>query len=151
MLFLEHDLVDEGRELLGKKREQPHDGAVFVLRDNRRRLPRFADAAGKRHAAFRELGGGARLVGLEGRAAQNLADAQVSNHLLSERHRHRRFRQAEWTCHGMRKGAGVLNHLLMRLQTNGQRRGPLREQSTKSIFVFLAVMSQLPVLHGPQG
>jgi hypothetical protein len=38
------------------------------------------------------------------------------------------------------------NHLVMRFQANRQRGGLFREQRTEWIFLFFAVMSQLPIL-----
>ena len=45
----------------------------------------------------------------------------------------------------------MADDLRMRLQTDSQRRPPLREQSAKSIFVRFQVMFELPVLQRPQG
>ena len=109
----------------------------LVLRDNRRRLPCFADAAGKRHPTFRQLGGGALLVRLDGRAAQDLSDPEKADCFFTESHRHGRLGQTERAGFGVRCGAGVPDNFRMRLQTNGQRRRSLREQAQNRFsFVF---------------
>jgi hypothetical protein len=48
----------------------------------------------------------------------------------------------------MWKQIGVVDHVLMCFQTNGQRRGPFGQQRAERIFVFLSMMRDLPKFHG---
>src|SRR6476660_8517604 len=151
VLFLEHDLVDEGRELLGEKREQLHDRAVLILWDNRRGLPRFADAAGKRHTTFPQPGGDARLVRSDGRAAQDLSDPEKADCFFAESDGHSRLSQTERADLGARCGARVPDNVRMRLQAHGQRGPPLREESAEPILVGFLEGLEYPVFQRPQG
>jgi hypothetical protein len=87
---------------------------------------------------------------MDGRAAQNLTDPEKADCFFAVSHRHRRLGQTEWTGFGAWFGAGVPDNFRMRLQTNGQRRWPLREQSAEPIFVCFLVVLELPVFQRSQ-
>ena len=85
-------------------------------------------------------------------AAQHLPDPKKADCFLTELYWDRCLGQTERAGFGPWRGARVPDNLRMRLQTDGQRRRPLREHSTKSIFICFQVMLvlELPVLERPQ-
>src|SRR6266496_2933876 len=111
VLFFERDLVDQCRELLGEECEEPHGRAIFFLWDNRRCLPRLANAAAEWHTTLIQLRGRTFSIRLNGRTAQNLSDAKKTDRFVSESHRHCRFRQPEWASLGPGFRASMSNNL----------------------------------------
>ena len=89
--FLHHQLITERGKLLGKKCEQPHDRVVFVRRDKRISLPRFADFSFELNSTALQLAADFGRVRLDRHMAQHLPDSQVSDGLSAEFHRHRRL------------------------------------------------------------
>jgi hypothetical protein len=140
-LLFQHDLIDQRGELLREKREQADGCVVFVGRDEDssqesrilfvKRTPcltRFVPLA-----VF-DFSGACRKTGRY--ANHNLIPSFTGTAVSVNPNGH-----VTVVSH-----ASMLNHLLMCFQANAQRSGMFREQSTKRVFVFLPVMSQLPIL-----
>ena len=74
---------------------------VFVRREQRIFLPRFANLTAKPNAASVELTADLGRIGLRRHVAKHLADTKVADGALGELDRHRGLGQTEGTSDGM--------------------------------------------------
>src|SRR5437762_14120725 len=79
VLALDDELIRQGRQLLRKKCEKPHDRVVFVRRDEWIFLPCLTHPAVETQPAMLEFARHFSRVGLSRHMAHNLSYSQITN------------------------------------------------------------------------